>query len=55
VGPLIALRGAVQPLVERNLLKDEAGLLEGLRASETSHETDTQDPLLGVAMQAVER
>jgi NAD(P)-dependent dehydrogenase (short-subunit alcohol dehydrogenase family) len=53
VGPLIALRGAVQPLVERNLLKDEAGLLEGLRASEASHEADTQDPLLGVAMQAV--
>ena len=53
VGPLIALRSAVQPLVERNILKDEAALVEGLRASQASHETDTQDPLLGVAMQAV--
>jgi hypothetical protein len=47
------LRSVIQPLVERNILKDEAGLLEGMRASEVSHEADTQDPLLGVAMQAV--
>lgn len=53
VGPMIALRSAIQPLVERNILKDEAGLLEGIRASKASHETDTQDPLLGVAMQVV--
>ncbi len=53
VGPTIALRGVIQPLVERNILKDEAALVEALRASEASHETDTQDPLLGVAMQAV--
>jgi NAD(P)-dependent dehydrogenase (short-subunit alcohol dehydrogenase family) len=53
VGPLIALRGAVQPFVERNLLRDEAALREVLQASEASHESDTQDPLLGVAMQAV--
>ena len=53
VGPVIALRSAVQPLVERNILKDEAALVEGLRASEASHEADSQDPLLGVAMQAV--
>jgi NAD(P)-dependent dehydrogenase (short-subunit alcohol dehydrogenase family) len=53
VGAMIALRSAIQPLVERNILKDEAALVEGMRASEASHETDTQDPLLGVAMQAV--
>jgi NAD(P)-dependent dehydrogenase (short-subunit alcohol dehydrogenase family) len=53
VGPLIALGGLVQPLMERQMAKDEARLLEGLRAAESSHETDTQDPLLGVAMQAV--
>jgi NAD(P)-dependent dehydrogenase (short-subunit alcohol dehydrogenase family) len=53
VGPMIALRSAIQPLVERNILKDEAALVEGMRAAEASHETDTQDPLLGVAMQAV--
>lgn len=54
VGPMIALRSVVQPLVERNILKDEAALVEGLRAAETSHEADAQDALLGVAMQAVE-
>jgi NAD(P)-dependent dehydrogenase (short-subunit alcohol dehydrogenase family) len=53
IGPMIALRSVVQPLVERRMLRDEAGLLEGLRASEASRETDAQDPLLGVAMQAV--
>jgi NAD(P)-dependent dehydrogenase (short-subunit alcohol dehydrogenase family) len=53
VGPMIALRSAVQPFVERQILKDEAELVEGLRASESSHEADAQDALLGVAMQAV--
>ncbi|MGC2374369.1 MAG: short-chain dehydrogenase/reductase [Solirubrobacteraceae bacterium] len=53
VGPMIALRSAVQPLVERQILKNEAGLAEVLRAAESSHEADTQDALLGVAMQAV--
>jgi NAD(P)-dependent dehydrogenase (short-subunit alcohol dehydrogenase family) len=53
VGPLIALRGAVQPFVERNILKDQATLVQGMQASEASHEASTQDPLLGVAMQAV--
>ncbi len=53
VGPMIALRSMVQPFVERNILKDETGLVEGMRAAEASHEADTQDPLLGVAMQAV--
>jgi NAD(P)-dependent dehydrogenase (short-subunit alcohol dehydrogenase family) len=54
VGPTIALRGLLQPLTERLMRRDETRLREGLRASETSHEEDAQDPLLGVAMQAVE-
>jgi NAD(P)-dependent dehydrogenase (short-subunit alcohol dehydrogenase family) len=53
VGPMIALRSVVQPLLERQILRDEAGLVEGLRAAEASNESSTQDPLLGVAMQAV--
>jgi NAD(P)-dependent dehydrogenase (short-subunit alcohol dehydrogenase family) len=53
VGPMIALRSAIQPLVERNMLKNQAGLVEAMRAAGASHESDTQDPLLGVAMQAV--
>jgi NAD(P)-dependent dehydrogenase (short-subunit alcohol dehydrogenase family) len=53
VGPMIALRGLIQPLTERRLLSDKDGLRESIRASESSRETATQDPLLGVAMQAV--
>jgi NAD(P)-dependent dehydrogenase (short-subunit alcohol dehydrogenase family) len=53
VGPMIVLRGLVQPLVESRLLRDPERLREGIQAAEASHETDTQDPLLGVAMQAV--
>ncbi len=53
VGPMIALRGLIQPLTERRLLSDKDSLRESIRASESSRETATQDPLLGVAMQAV--
>jgi len=53
VGPMIALRGLIQPLTERRLLRDQDSLRESIRASEASQETATQDPLLGVAMQAV--
>ncbi len=54
VGPMIALRGLIQPLTERRLLSDPDALSESIRASEASRETAKQDPLLGVAMQAVE-
>ncbi len=53
VGPMLALRGALQPFTERQILKDEPRLREGLRAAESSNEAAAQDPLLGVAMQAV--
>jgi NAD(P)-dependent dehydrogenase (short-subunit alcohol dehydrogenase family) len=55
VGPMIALRGLIQPFTERRLLSDQDGLRESIRAAETSQETNKQDPLLGVAMQAVKR
>jgi NAD(P)-dependent dehydrogenase (short-subunit alcohol dehydrogenase family) len=55
IGAMIALRGLVQPLTERRLLRDPDGLLESMRAAEASQETSKQDPLLGVAMQAVEK
>jgi NAD(P)-dependent dehydrogenase (short-subunit alcohol dehydrogenase family) len=55
VGSLIVLRGLLQPLTERRLRKDVERLREGIAQSEASHEADSQDPLLGVAMQAVER
>jgi NAD(P)-dependent dehydrogenase (short-subunit alcohol dehydrogenase family) len=53
VGAMITLRGVIQPLVERRIAKEEAQLIEGIRAAESSQEAATQDPLLGVAMQAV--
>jgi NAD(P)-dependent dehydrogenase (short-subunit alcohol dehydrogenase family) len=53
VGPLIALRGVLQPFVEAQMRRDQDGLAEGLRASESSQEAAKQDPVLGVAMQAV--
>jgi NAD(P)-dependent dehydrogenase (short-subunit alcohol dehydrogenase family) len=53
VGPMLLLRGLVQPLTERQMLREPERLQAGLNAAESSHETDTQDPLLGVAMQAV--
>ncbi len=53
VGTAIALRGLIQPLTERRLLKEQDTLRESIRAAEASQETSTQDPLLGVAMQVV--
>lgn len=54
VGPLIALRGLLQPLTERQIAREPERLRQGVQAAETSNEADTQDPLLGVAMQAVD-
>jgi NAD(P)-dependent dehydrogenase (short-subunit alcohol dehydrogenase family) len=54
LGPLIALRGPLQPLIERRMRREEAQLREALDTAATSGEGDAQDPLLGVAMQAVE-
>ena len=53
VGPMIALRGLIQPLTERRLMREQDSLRESIRAAESSQETSKQDPLLGVAMQAV--
>jgi NAD(P)-dependent dehydrogenase (short-subunit alcohol dehydrogenase family) len=54
VGPMIALRGLLQPLSERQLRDEPERLREGLRAAEASQEAGKQDPLLGVAMRAVD-
>ncbi|HEX5308048.1 MAG TPA: SDR family oxidoreductase [Solirubrobacteraceae bacterium] len=55
VGAMIALRGVLQPLTERQLQREPERLRAGIKAAQGSHEADAQDPLLGVAMQAVER
>ena len=54
VGAMIALRGVLQPLTERQMLREPERLRAGIEAAKTTHEADSQDPLLGVAMQAVE-
>jgi NAD(P)-dependent dehydrogenase (short-subunit alcohol dehydrogenase family) len=55
VGAMLPLRGLLQPLTERQIRSEPERLREGMRAAEAAHEADTQDPLLGVAMQVVER
>ncbi len=54
VGPMLLLRGLLQPLVERRGAADMTGLAEAVRAAETSHETEHMDPLLGVAAGALD-
>lgn len=52
VGAALALRTLIQPLAERRVLSDPASLAQAMRIAQESHETDTQDPLLGVAVKA---
>jgi NAD(P)-dependent dehydrogenase (short-subunit alcohol dehydrogenase family) len=53
VGAMMLLRGLLQPLSERAAAKDSAELAEVMRMAETSGEAERQDPLLGVAAQAL--
>jgi NAD(P)-dependent dehydrogenase (short-subunit alcohol dehydrogenase family) len=54
VGPMLLLRGLLQPLTERRTLKDSALLEEGMRLADSSGEAQKQDPVLGVSAQAIE-
>jgi NAD(P)-dependent dehydrogenase (short-subunit alcohol dehydrogenase family) len=53
IGALLVLRGLLQPFAERQMLREPERLRAGISAAAAAHEADTQDPLLGVAMQAV--
>jgi NAD(P)-dependent dehydrogenase (short-subunit alcohol dehydrogenase family) len=53
VGAMLVLRGIMQPLTERQVGREPERLREAMRAAEAAHESDAQDPMLGVAMQAV--
>lgn len=53
VGPMMILRGLLQPLSEAQALKSSDQLGEVMRQAETSGEAQAQDPLLGVAAQAI--
>jgi NAD(P)-dependent dehydrogenase (short-subunit alcohol dehydrogenase family) len=53
VGAAIALRGIIQPLTERRIMRDPAQLSEAMRlADPASGNVPEADPLLGVAAQA---
>ncbi len=54
VGAMMLMRGLLQPLSERQVLKDSAELGEVLRQAQSSGEAEAQDPLLGVAAQAID-
>jgi NAD(P)-dependent dehydrogenase (short-subunit alcohol dehydrogenase family) len=54
VGPMLALRGLVQPLMERSVERDPAPLAESLRLAEQSSGEVELDPVLGVAARAIE-
>jgi NAD(P)-dependent dehydrogenase (short-subunit alcohol dehydrogenase family) len=54
VGPMLWLRGVLQPLIERRAQRDSDALAEALRIAESSGEAQSQDALLGVAAQAIE-
>jgi NAD(P)-dependent dehydrogenase (short-subunit alcohol dehydrogenase family) len=53
IGTMLVLRGLLQPLTERQMLREPERLQAGVQAAAAAHEADAQDPLLGVAMQAV--
>ncbi len=53
VGPMLLLRGAIQPLIERRTLRNSELLSEAMRLAETSGEAQDQDPVLGVSAQAI--
>jgi NAD(P)-dependent dehydrogenase (short-subunit alcohol dehydrogenase family) len=55
VGPLLYLRGIVQPLTERAARSREAELANAMRLAADSHESEEHDPLLGVAGKALGR
>jgi NAD(P)-dependent dehydrogenase (short-subunit alcohol dehydrogenase family) len=54
IGPMLALRGIVQPIIELGVMRDPAPLAESMRLAESpSGEVPEPDPLLGVAVGAV--
>jgi NAD(P)-dependent dehydrogenase (short-subunit alcohol dehydrogenase family) len=54
VGPMLYLRGVLQPLTERRTLRDPRRLREAMRLAADSTESYDADPLLGVAAKALD-
>jgi NAD(P)-dependent dehydrogenase (short-subunit alcohol dehydrogenase family) len=51
VGPMMLLRGVIQPLIERSMLRNGDELAAAMRIAEASGESQGHDSLLGVAVQ----
>jgi NAD(P)-dependent dehydrogenase (short-subunit alcohol dehydrogenase family) len=54
VGPMLALRGILQPLTERQAAADPTQLNEAMRLADEANRAGEQDPLLGVAAKALD-
>jgi NAD(P)-dependent dehydrogenase (short-subunit alcohol dehydrogenase family) len=54
IGPMLALRGILQPLSERQASSNAAELGEAMRLAERSAESSPDDPVLGVAAKALD-
>lgn len=54
VGPMLALRGILQPLTERQAAADPTQLNEAMRLADEANQAGKQDPLLGVAAKALD-
>jgi NAD(P)-dependent dehydrogenase (short-subunit alcohol dehydrogenase family) len=54
VGPMLTLRGILQPLTERAARSGEADLAEAMRIATETNESADYDPLLGVAGKALD-
>jgi NAD(P)-dependent dehydrogenase (short-subunit alcohol dehydrogenase family) len=54
VGPMIAMRGLLQPLLERRSLKEQADLVESMRLANAGDASSEHDLELGVAAEALE-
>jgi NAD(P)-dependent dehydrogenase (short-subunit alcohol dehydrogenase family) len=54
VGPMLALRGILQPLTERQAAADPTQLNEAMRLADEANQAGEQDPLLGVAAKALD-
>ncbi len=54
VGPMLYLRGILQPLTERRTLREPERLANAMRLAAESSESGAQDPLLGVAAKALD-
>jgi NAD(P)-dependent dehydrogenase (short-subunit alcohol dehydrogenase family) len=54
VGPMIAMRGILQPLLERRSLKEQTNLIESMRLANAGDPSSEHDLELGVAAEALE-